>query len=294
MLGLLLKYDFRALNKTMIPLQLGVLAAALLGTLCTGISVRLLAGNDVFSSYPLSESVSIVAELFSYFSVGIATSLAILLFSLVFVSSFVTLLLIARNIYKNFYSSEGYLSFTLPVTAKQHILSKVISGFIWMLVNAIIVILAVFLLVLFGLQTEGFINTMALELLSELFLALFDPVWMLYFIEICLLSIISILLAVYQVLFSIVIGGALARTHKVLASVGVYIAASALVGIITSASTFFTTLFTSMSNIPAYSDIAIFTASQPTFIASGVLSIIFILIFHFVSKASLERSLNLD
>ena len=65
MLGLLLKYDFRALNKTMIPLQLGVLAAALLGTLCTGISVRLLAGNDVFSSYPLSESVSIVAELFS-------------------------------------------------------------------------------------------------------------------------------------------------------------------------------------------------------------------------------------
>ena len=43
---------------------------------------------------------------------------------------------------------EGYLSFTLPVSTSQHIVSKVITSYVWVIASAVVIILSIVLLFL--------------------------------------------------------------------------------------------------------------------------------------------------
>jgi hypothetical protein len=62
----------------------------------------------------------------------------------------VTLFLVARHFYTNIYSDEGYLTMTLPATVTQHIISKTVSGFIWLMINALVMLIGVALIVFLG------------------------------------------------------------------------------------------------------------------------------------------------
>lgn len=290
MLGTLLKYDFKALNKMMVPLQLGVLVAGIIGVVCFNIFLR---GALNSPSYSSKDSTQVLLE-----SIGEGSALlvAIVLFSVVFVSGIITLVLLARNIYKNFYSNEGYLTFTLPVTVNQQLLSKTISGFVWLLVNGCIVTLIVVLLVVFGTATEGFIGTQALQILENLFSNYAPALLILFVIELVITSLLSFIMSITQIIFSISLGGAIARTHKVLAGIGIYVAGGAIISTVASVLLVLVQIGISMfdSNHYSYYSNPGFADAQPTIIISIVCTIIFSLVFFLVSKNSLKKNLNLD
>lgn len=90
-----------------------------------------------------------------------ATSSVLLL--LVGISVFVvTLVVICMRFYKNLYSNEGYLSFTLPLKPHLHLVSKAIVSFGWMLLSVIISMGAIFV-ALYGLGIDGKMWASALD-----------------------------------------------------------------------------------------------------------------------------------
>lgn len=285
-----LKYDFRALNKQMIPLQLSVLIAGIVGTVCMNVGVR-----TISSSIPraYSSTYDPATALLEVFLESMSIVAAMILFSLVFISGFITLILVARHVYRNFYSSEGYLTFTLPVTVDQHLSSKIISGMVWLLANSLIVVVSCVILVLFGFSTEGLVSTEVLRIFGELIQEIGTGLGVIFSLELVISGIIALLMSVLQVIFSVVLGGALARTHKVLAGIGVYLLSGMVMGFISSIFSFFVALATygmsSYGSTPAW-----FSEMQPSILLSLVISIGFIIAFYFLSRMSLKNSLNLD
>lgn len=284
MLGSLLKYDFRALNKIMLPLQLGVLAAGIIGTICFNIFYRAMTSYNTY--------YSTTSSMIEGFTEVMAMLGAITLFSLVYLSGFITLLLIARNAYKSFYSSEGYLTFTLPVSMDKHIISKSISGLSWSLINALIIIASTVFLLVFGFAHEGLISFQLIETIGrELADSFLPPMGIFYLIEIIFIGLVSLLYNVLQIIFSIVLGGALARTHKVLAAIGIYLLSSMAMGFISS-------VFSLIVSMGAYamssSYSSIMLESQPLLIVTLIVTLGFSVGFYFLSRVSLKKNLNLD
>ena len=100
-----------------------------------------------------------------------------LVFSLILFVTLMTLLISALSIftwmqaafrfYRNLFSKEGYLSWTLPVSAPQHLWSKIISGYILMAADLLILSAGVLLLVTGDNVTSAY-SMIADELENEL------------------------------------------------------------------------------------------------------------------------------
>lgn len=124
MLGKLIKYDMKALNRFLILIHGFLLFAALL--------VRFFLTGRVLVETPKD---------------GTLLGLSFLLFFLIIMSvSFGTFIVIAVRFYKNLFSDEGYLTRTLPVTSGQHLLSKTIAGSIWASLDMILLLASFYII----------------------------------------------------------------------------------------------------------------------------------------------------
>ncbi len=133
MLKKLLKHEYRATYK----LFLSIYAGLLLITLVTlGISKL-----DLFSQLPFStlKTLFLIAMVLGCIALPIGSVIYIM-----------------YRFYKNLFSDEGYLTFTLPVTRMQIILSKFITGCTWFAGSLLVTIGSLFLYFGFG---HGFTNT---------------------------------------------------------------------------------------------------------------------------------------
>lgn len=223
MLGKLIKHDFRALSRTLLPMQLGVFAAALIAGLFMTILMR------------TSGNLTSMAE-------GILTFISVagmvLIWIAIFASGLVTLLLVALHFYHNLLCDEGYLTFTLPTTSTKILLSKVITGTVWILINGVIVLLSAGMFALVGTSSgPDFVNGLA-----ELWRTLVEglpvaqnyinvPLFALECILVAVLGVASELLHIY---LSIALGNQIARKHKLLATIGMYLLISLGLSILTS------------------------------------------------------------
>lgn len=116
MLGKLIKHDLKALSRYLLPLHAGLLLLSLIGRLfVTG-------SADWSDPSPLLLIYSI-----GYYFILITVSLG-------------TSILMAVYFYRNLFSKHGYLSWTIPASPAQHLASKTLTGFIWMLFDYIIVL----------------------------------------------------------------------------------------------------------------------------------------------------------
>lgn len=89
----------------------------------------------------------------------ITSSVLLLIFG--FAIIVVTFVVIVLRFYKNLYSDEGYLMFTLPVKPQLLLVSKAIVGFCWMLLSTIAFVAALSLsLYGFGIEGNLFTNIM--------------------------------------------------------------------------------------------------------------------------------------
>lgn len=121
MLGTLLKYEFKAVGRILLPL----FAAWLIASVLLGLSL----GGDGSQSNLLITLTAVV-----YIFVAVAAVV-------------ITTILLIQRFYKNLLGSEGYLMFSLPVSTGQHILNKTISGAVWGTAGLIIAILSGLLIV---------------------------------------------------------------------------------------------------------------------------------------------------
>lgn len=120
MLIKLLKHEFRATGRIMLPMYLVLLATA--------------AGSNLVGRGMLESDIAVLSLL----SVLIVIAFGIAIFG-VFVMSFV---LMIQRFYKNLLQDEGYLMFTLPVSVHQHVWAKLIVSAVWFVLTFLAVILA--------------------------------------------------------------------------------------------------------------------------------------------------------
>ena len=124
MLRKLLKHEFRATGRVMLPLFLIVLGTAVGANL----SVRVLmeTSNKVLN---LLGGLMIAAFAVAIFGVCI-----------------MSMVVMVRRFYKNLLQDEGYVMMTLPVSVHQHIWSKLIVSAVWFALTLIVVGLACFIM----------------------------------------------------------------------------------------------------------------------------------------------------
>lgn len=136
----------------------------------------------------------------------------LLLFSLV---PFGTTLLIAARFYKNLFTDEGYLTWTLPVSGAQQLWGKIISGLIWSLLDAGIIYL-ILRFAVSGRNVQSLYAELAAECTAALGMSIPDFAHLML-----LLSAFGSLYSVLMLYCSLTLGQ-MFPAHRLLCSVVVY------------------------------------------------------------------------
>lgn len=132
MLGKLLKHDFKATGRVMLPMYLLLVIVTVLGSVLLG--SRLLQRGVLM---PLVV-IMFVAYILMLVAIGIIT----MVYQIVY-------------FYRSLFTAQGYLSFTLPVSSWSLLHSRAIVGFVWNLISSVSVVASG--IVLIGAQM-GFDN----------------------------------------------------------------------------------------------------------------------------------------
>lgn len=128
MLGKLLKYEMKASARTLIPLYIGTLVAAVV---CAFIIASLVTDDGVLFSVMYGKTPRIFSAFVFLLFFGLCVAIMVL-----------TAMIVIQRFNKNLIGDEGYLMFTLPVTHVQLLSSKLIAGLLWVLIGAIIMCLS--------------------------------------------------------------------------------------------------------------------------------------------------------
>lgn len=119
MLRKLLKYEFQASARVLLPIYIALLVVAL------------------------------ITNLIMRFNSGAAMVISTTLYGLLCVATFViTLIIIVQRFERNLLGDEGYLMLTLPTTGSKLIWSKLITSFVWLVVGSIAALFSALLLAL--------------------------------------------------------------------------------------------------------------------------------------------------
>lgn len=217
--------------------------------------------------------------------------IATLAFVMVFVGVIVmTFLVIIMRFYKGLLKDEGYLTFTLPVTTRQIITAKGLSATVLMLASGLVAMLSMALWVLptYGFAELGTDITRLMSMLS------YVDGWPLYALELFVLTIVSVMVSVYQIYAAMSLGQ-LAQKHKIafsfVAYVGISIAVSAigwLLGMLFSIPGFDVTTYVLENLTNAH------TVTHIALLGYTFVQVIQLVAFHAISEYTLGRKLNLE
>ena len=204
MLGRLIKYDLKSSGKLFILLH-GIF-------LIFCILMRFIYMDRLDLLAPVDEKMLVVSLLlfFTIFTVFVSALM------------FYTLMQIAFRYYRNLFSKEGYLSWTLPVSGIQHLWAKIISGCIFMAADTLIVAAGILILAT-GKNIRDAYSLIADEITRQLGMTLGD--FGLILLILCLASCICNVVMIY---FCINIGQ-LFPGHRVLCAVAAYIITSTVI-----------------------------------------------------------------
>lgn len=223
-----------------------------------------------------------------------------------FAALVISVIIVYWRIYTNFYTDEGYLTFTLPVKRSTLYLSKVLTATIVETATILMFILSIVLILLIAppsTHTGQIINPVALTGIGDLFGDLFKGligidgggwviVWLIAAIPFLLMS---QLYASGLVFLCMTIGSVIAKKHKLLAAIGLYYGFTAAISFVSQ----FAALFLSAG---VFSTIGIASTGGITAMGLTVTAIILIAdlvmaclatLLHFITVHLLEKKLNL-
>lgn len=205
MLGKLIKHEFKDTMRLFLPIfgLIAVLTPIFSLMMSLGSNYDGLSGDEVYG-------------LDLVFGSGIAGYL-LLLFGLMIV----TQILIVLRFYQTMASSEAYLTFTLPAKTHAILFSKWLVSMIWFISACILAAVSVLTVLLIA-------TPVTLDSIGTLLQHTFELIRAQEFITICLLLLfllISLSMSILQMYTSVMIGQ-LAKTHRVALSIGVYLGLS--------------------------------------------------------------------
>ncbi|MGN0113725.1 MAG: hypothetical protein ACI396_00185 [Acutalibacteraceae bacterium] len=211
MLGKLLKYDTKSLSKLIFPISL-------IALLATGMGCGLIAFSNSYSS---NSQVTTVMDIIVGMSCGMMIFFCVL--ALIGFAIAVQIVLIHRY-YSSFFTDEGYLTFTLPVSTHSLLLSKTVSAVLFSFYACVIEFVCIIAYILTyiscsdGIEAIGQIPQQILDMISSKYGI--DYISM--FVTYCALFFVGQAVSVMIVYLSFTIGSAIATKHRVLAGVGIY------------------------------------------------------------------------
>ena len=161
-----------------------------------------------------------------------------IVFSILSVSAFYILIeiLVFSHFYRNLFTDQGYLTFTLPLKRSEILNSKLITSIVTMLSTIIVITVAVSGVVFITLKKEIFTPELVKEV-SDFFKE-FTKVdylsFVLLIIEIIITAFLSLVFSSLFMFTCITIGAIITRKNKLLASIGIYFAANSIFSTILS------------------------------------------------------------
>ena len=199
-----------------------------------------------------------------------------------------TWIVLLIRFYQNKFTDEGYLTFTLPVSSHQILLSSYLNIAIWTVVVTLVAQLSVGLATLIGASATELFSPEALKKILSALGTIPD-----YYLEIidgdvavAILSVLNVLITamgqLMMILMSITLGAVLAKKYKILAAIGFYYVGNMAISIITGVYTFVVTfagVFTDSVN--TYS---LYILVPTLILRTAVLIISYIVTIHFMSK----------
>ena len=271
MLRKLMKYEFKATKRLMLPAIIVLLLISIFNGVFFGVIEPHISQNNIFVN--LFGGVGMTAYVLGIIGIFILSAL-----------------LGIFRFYKSDLSNEGYLTHTLPITVAKEILSKIIISTFWVIVTGIVVLFSIFVVVM----VSGSLNITEIDWASfkEVINAVFTKegglvfMGLIYFVIIMILGCSSKILNVYA---SMAIGFS-AKKNKILCSFGAYMVLSLILTVITTIvgmifSNPLTSMMNSLNNTAAFHLIFI-----------GIILYILILnaVYFFITKYMMENRLNLE
>ncbi len=140
-------------------------------------------------------------------------------------------ILVLIRYYKNFYSDEGYLTFTLPVKRSQLLNSKLILGIITFISSVGVVGFNLIISLLIGFNKSIVFKTLFADI-KDAYLEIYEEVGPCLFPIIGEVLLLFILLSFASMIFTFIcinIGATISKKAKVLSAIGVYVGANSVV-----------------------------------------------------------------
>ncbi len=166
------------------------------------------------------KELPVAVELFA----GLATILSVLGF---FAFSMFAEVLVIIRMYKNFYTDEGYLTFTLPAKRSTLLASKLLTGYITTVVTVLTSAINLFVMICIPFYKEIFSWETYIEIrdaVQELVKTLGVKYIVIYLIELLAIIALVILFSMLVIFVCMSIGSLIAKKGKILASFALYYA----------------------------------------------------------------------
>ena len=209
MLKKVLRYDFNAVLKYWWIAALSSFVLAWVGGGCTEI---------LNSEKQLTEAAYVLAML------------GVILVIISFVAFFIlTEILVFLRFYKNFFTDEGYLTFTLPVKRSQLLNSKLISSCVTLIATGIILLVDIGIIAVIDMRKEIFTPEFAKEVsvvIDTLLTEVGIPYLILYAFEIIVIGILSSMSSILFMFVCITIASVISKKAKVVTAIGIYYGAN--------------------------------------------------------------------
>lgn len=283
MLSKLLKYEMMSTGRIFGVCYIGVLVTALLFRLLGALAWDY--GNELDTVQGFLAIPNIVA--------GLSMMMYVVMVVAVIV---VTIIFILQRFYKNLLTGEGYLMHTLPVTAAQHIWSKLIAAVIWTILSSIVVVLSVCVLSMTGELLAAFIEEWR-EFLA-VFRIYFGVPFSLIALECVVVLVVSIAVSILEVYLAIMLGHQAAK-HKIAMAVVAYVGISVVLNIIFSiglnlllVSAYGLHLMDWLGRIAE--NMTPMQWLQVMLLGSLVLNLIMGIVFYVITERLMRRNLNLE
>lgn len=265
MLGKLIKHEWKAVAKTLFFIHLAIVAMTLVGKIL--VSIKAVQKSEI-----LTVSMVMVYVL-SVIAVGIGTHIYL-----------------AMRFYKNMYTDEGYLSFTLPVKSWEHIVSKGLIAIVWMVIDGVVIFASILILAIPKQEYMEFVNSIT-HANWEVFGTLDGWEW-LYIVEVMAAVVVGLCAVPLTYYVSISIGQ-LFKNHKMLFSVIVYVVIKNVQQVLGVVVTVICMLPSAMGNMDD-STSASMTVVNSMMGGSLLLQLVYCVGFFFAIKFIMDKKLNLN
>lgn len=235
MLGKLMKHEFKAVNRLMLPLHLGLIVVTIIGRFYVQF---VMAREHVnYSNYSLRMWEGIVDMML--ISVYVIALIAIYIITWLYLD--------ILRFRKNLFTDEGYLMHTLPASATEHIIAKLTVATVWQIADVLLISLSVLTMV---------INKTVIEDLGWLWRELWGSFPDVFGVSagigipIFLVTAFVDTLASTLIIYMCIAIGHSFNTHKIISSIGIYMGYKVITNLLSS-------IVAALSGVGLYGDMSV-------------------------------------